>query len=269
LYLPDGGDMAPPRAAGQEILPGPWGTRSTRCSNDMVDVRGQFCIDRFESMLVDTKSRRTISPYYHPTRSATKAQYSHWQRVQPNRPMSVPVPPAWQLEEEFEPRAVAEKGVVPNGYISAEVAERACTASGKRLCTQSEWVTACRGEENRKYPYGDKYVQGTCNVFREGHPAMELYGNPSINHLDPRLNLVDVHGKKLLRPTGTTPACASRWGADAVYDMVGNLDEWVDDAKGMFLGGFFSRGTREGCDSSITAHPRPYYDYSLGVRCCK
>jgi hypothetical protein len=50
--------------------------------------------------------------------------------------------------------------------------------------------------------------------------------------------------------------------------MVGNLDEWIDDPKGKFLGGFYSRSTRDGCEASITAHPRVYFDYSLGVRCC-
>ena len=69
--------------------------------------------------------------------------------------------------------------------------------------------------------------------------------------------------------TGETPDCKSEWGSDAIFDMVGNLDEWVDEPKGRFSGGFFSRSTREGCDASVTAHPRAYYDYSLGVRCCK
>jgi hypothetical protein len=59
------------------------------------------------------------------------------------------------------------------------------------------------------------------------------------------------------------------WGNDAIYDMVGNLDEWVDDGEGAFMGGFFARSTRLGCDARIAVHPKPYADYSLGVRCCK
>jgi hypothetical protein len=51
--------------------------------------------------------------------------------------------------------------------------------------------------------------------------------------------------------------------------MVGNLDEWVEEPSGEFMGGFYSRGTKEGCDAAITAHPTSYYDYSLGVRCCR
>jgi sulfatase modifying factor 1 len=275
LYLPDGGDIGPPRAPGQNLLPGPWGFQSNRCPPEMVDVRGQFCIDRYEATLVDVKEGRPISPYYNPTRQSVMREYGHWQKARlgednpRSRDMPVPPPPSWELKEEFDPKAVVKAGVVPNGYLSGELAERACENAGKRLCKPDEWRTACRGDKNRKFPYGDSYEQGACNVFREGHPAEILHGNASIDHLDPRLNQVTVGGRPLLRPTGATPECRSEWGGDAIYDMVGNLDEWVDDAKGLFLGGFFSRNTREGCDSSISAHPRPYYDYSLGVRCCR
>jgi hypothetical protein len=51
--------------------------------------------------------------------------------------------------------------------------------------------------------------------------------------------------------------------------MVGNLDEWVEDPKGMFVGGFYSRAKRDGCQSVVRNHPTYYFDYSLGVRCCE
>ena len=73
----------------------------------------------------------------------------------------------------------------------------------------------------------------------------------------------------LLRSTGATATCKSAWGGDAIYDMVGNLDEWVNADKGAFLGGFYARSTREGCDSKVSSHPRAYFDYSLGARCCR
>jgi formylglycine-generating enzyme required for sulfatase activity len=256
-------------------LPGPWGFQAKRCPPEMVDVRGQFCIDRYESELVDAAQEREISPYYHPTRQAVQREYGHWQKARLEtesglaHDMPVPPPPTWELREEFEPKSVVKEGVTPNGYQSADTAERACKNAGKRLCTPDEWRTACRGEQNRKFPYGDSYVQGRCNVFREAHPAEMLHGNASINHLDPRLNKLKVQGRPLLRATGGTPECKSEWAGDAIYDMVGNLDEWVDDPKGLFLGGFFSRSTREGCDASVSAHPRQYFDYSLGVRCCR
>lgn len=225
--------------------------------------------------MVDAAGGRRISPHYHPTRSATASAYGRWNKARPTsatetgRTMAVPDPPEWQLREEFAPRAESRAGVLPNGYLNAEVADLACRNAGKRLCSKDEWVTACKGQKARQFPYGESYEQGRCNVFRESHPAQVLHGNASINHTDPRLTLVTTRSGPLLRPTGTTPDCKSEWGADAIYDMVGNLDEWVDDPDGSFHGGFFSRGARGGCDSRITAHPRSYYDYSLGVRCCK
>ena len=62
--------------------------------------------------------------------------------------------------------------------------------------------------------------------------------------------------------------CASKWGDDAVFDMVGNLDEWTDDPRGTFVGGFYARATRAGCDARVSSHGASYFDYSTGVRCC-
>ena len=167
------------------------------------------------------------------------------------------------------PRAESRAGEIPQGYLSADAAERACRQAGKRLCSEHEWVRACRGERDTQFPYGETYIRGACNVSREAHPAHVLHGNASAGHLDPRLNQVQVGGRRLLRRTGATSQCRSVWGEDAVYDMVGNLAEWVDDSDGMFVGGFYSRASREGCDRRVSSHPRQYFDYSLGVRCCQ
>src|SRR6185436_16280233 len=115
-------------------------------------------------------------------------------------------------------------GVRPSGYVTGLLAESACAAAGKRLCTRGEFVTACRGEDGTVYPYGDTFEEDACNVYREAHPATLLHGNPSIGHLDPRLNRVRASGEPLFREAGASPACQSRWGGDAVYDLVGNLD---------------------------------------------
>jgi formylglycine-generating enzyme required for sulfatase activity len=215
-----------------------------------------------------------LSPFYHPTRERTRSSYRFWidEAQAPSTfaapAPGVPEPPAWQLEEAFRPRARSLAGVLPNGYLSGALAQVACKNAGKRLCSEAEWVKACRGEAGWDYPYAESYEPGVCNVARENHPAALLHGNASTGHRDPRLNLVGDAQGPLLRPTGSLPSCASRWGDDAIYDMVGNLDEWIDDTSGVFLGGFFSRQTQAGCAARIGAHPFEYYDYSLGVRCC-
>ena len=267
LYLPDGGDVVQFGAA-PELLPG-LPPASTRCPSDMVDIRGRFCIDRYEATLVDQKQGRRLSPYYHPTRAQTAASFKDWSRRAPVQGLSAPPPPDFQLSEDFEPRAESVPSVTPSGYLSGNLADLACRNAGKRLCSIEEWVLACRGEGGHKFPYGDHYEEGRCNVFRETHPAQVLHGDMSTGHLDPRLNLVDAPSGPLLRKTGATTTCKSAWGGDAVYDMVGNLDEWVNAPVGAFLGGFYSRSTREGCDSKVSSHPRSYFDYSLGTRCCR
>ncbi len=254
--------------AAPQLLPG-LPPVSSRCPADMVDVQGRFCIDRYEVMLVDRGQGRRLSPYYHPTRAQTAASFKDWSRSAPKQGLSAPLPPDFQLSEEFEPRAESRAGMTPSGYLSGNIADLACRNAGKRLCTIDEWVLACRGEGGHKFPYGDHYQEGRCNVFRDTHPAQVLHGDMSIGHLDPRLNLVEASNGPLLRLTGATSTCRSAWGGDAAYDMVGNLDEWVNAAVGAFVGGFYSRSTREGCDSKVSSHPRSYFDYSLGARCCR
>ena len=73
----------------------------------------------------------------------------------------------------------------------------------------------------------------------------------------------------VLRVGGASQGCVSRWGQDGIYDMVGNLDEWVEDPKGSFRGGFYARRVTVGCEARISSHSHTYFDYSTGTRCCK
>ncbi len=300
--------------------------RHDRCPSEMVNVRGQFCIDRWEARTVDAQTGAELSPYYPPHAKLLRWTVNTWATnlardravafgwidagaadgaasvreaggarlvsvgrddggvtwseltadasapdgsvLSLNVVMQLPELPEIQTGDRFKPMAVSKAGEVPQGHTPGFVALEACRAAGKRLCREEEWVTACKGERGTKHPYGPEYRHGACNVFRSEHPAHVLHGNASEGLSDPRLNQVTHEGAALLRETGGSPLCRSVWGSDAIYDMVGNVDEWVDDPGGMFLGGFYSRATRNGCESKITAHPTGYFDYSLGFRCC-
>lgn len=267
------GDLAPDGAAPDEPEP----EAEPTCPREMVLVDGRYCVDRYEAALVDVATERALSPYYPPSPRLAYSAEQAWKtkRLELGDPaaraLGLPALPAWQRTEGVEPRAVSARGLVPQGYVSGVVAERACKSAGKRLCTLGEWRTACRGERDKPFPYGegDRYVAGKCNVFREAHPAMVLHGDFSVGHTDPRLNLVEVKGQPLLRKTGATSECISEWGDDGVADMVGNLDEWVEDSDGTFVGGFYARATKEGCASTVSTHGYAYYDYSTGIRCCR
>lgn len=275
VAAPSADPIAPPPGSSEPPLdPLPAAPRSPRCPPEMVRVAGRFCVDRYEAILLDALTGAALSPYYPPSRRQADSIEKLWQRMrfQVGDPdaqrLDLPVLPAWQRARDFEPRAVPRKGVVPQGYTSGAQAALACRNAGKRLCTLEEWRTACRGERGDPFPYGSTYDPGRCNVFRESHPALVLHNDMSTGHSDPRLNLVKAKGAPLLRRTGETAACASAWDGDAVADMVGNVDEWIDDPEGTFAGGFYARATRDGCMATVSSHAFDYFDYSTGVRCC-
>jgi sulfatase modifying factor 1 len=255
-----------PRAGTLSILP-----RPIHCPADMVAVAGRVCVDRFETAIVDASSGEAWSPFYTPDRERARETFLFYaERRERARPgslealLAIPALPSSPVM----PRAISAPGVLPQGYLSGDQADAACRAAGKRLCTESEWLTACRGQERRDFPYGDRYQHGVCNVWRESHPSSLLHGNAARYHDDPRNGLVEIAGRAFLQPTGASLACASRWGDDAVFDMVGNLDEWVADPDGVFLGGFYARASRAGCLARVGNHVRRYSDYSTGTRCC-
>ena len=186
-----------------------------------------FCIDRWEAHLLDQ------SPYEVPDNGIAQTAQS----------------------------------TMPQGYISAEVAEAACQRVGKRLCSTPEWLRACQGPSSMTYPYGNTYLPSACNEGHEMHPVVELFGAAtdwsSEQMNDPRINQLP----NSLDSTGHHPVCMS---IEGVYDLHGNLHEWVADADGTFRGGFYvdAEINGQGCLYRTTAHGRTYHDYSTGFRCC-
>ena len=163
--------------------------------------------------------------------------------------------------------AVTGPGAYPQGYISGEVAASACEAAGKRLCTAEEWLRACRGPGDTLYPYGETYDAAACNDTRGLHPVIELFGEDAdwspTQMNDPRLN--QLPGS--LAEGGAHEGCVT---AEGVFDMHGNLHEWVEDPSGSFRGGFYVDAVINGagCTYVTTAHGFTYHDYSTGFRCC-
>jgi len=215
------------------------------CPAGMVAVDERFCIDRYEASIGEVTPSgklRRHSPYAPIDGKKVKAQ--------------------------------SKKGVVPQGYISRDEAEAACKNAGKRLCTDDEWLTACRGRRPTTYPYGNERRRGACNdhgnsSFNKyygpaegGEAPLEAYSWNNMN--DPRLNKLEG----TVAPTGSFDRCKSSWGA---YDMVGNLHEWTAAPNGTFRGGYYldTEINGSGCGYKTTAHAPKYRDYSTGFRCCK
>ena len=99
LYLPDGGDIAPPPPA-ERLVPQPPPTASSlNCPAEMVDVAGRFCIDRYEASLVDASSGRHFSPYFSPAPTVARralAQWSHTGLAEGAPDTEMPSLPGWK-----------------------------------------------------------------------------------------------------------------------------------------------------------------------------
>ncbi len=209
---------------------------SAGCPKDMALAAGSFCIDRYEASLVEVFAGGIEKPY-----------------------------PSNVAPEGHVVRAVSVAGAYPQGYISGKVAQDACRGSGKRLCDAREWVTACKGPKKTTYPYGDERKPRACNDHGKNPRALlgiraatwTAMNEPSLNRLP-----------DTLARTGEHESCVNEWG---VYDMVGNLHEWVADPNGTFQGGYYldTQENGHGCDYRTTAHVFEYHDYSTGFRCCR
>ncbi|EYF07936.1 formylglycine-generating enzyme family protein [Chondromyces apiculatus] len=222
----------------------PASAKGKGCPKGMVQVQGRYCIDAYEASTVEVLPRgktRTHSPFSPVAGKKVKA--------------------------------VSKKGVKPQAYISRDQAEDACQSAGKRLCSDEEWLTACKGKRPTSFPYGDERKNGYCNdggvssfnhYYGEDGAEAPLASYTWANMNDGRLNQL----KGTLANTGAHKRCKSSFG---VYDMVGNLHEWTAAKGGTFRGGYYLDTTQngDGCAYKTTAHAPSYHDYSTGFRCCK
>ncbi len=216
------------------------------CPAGMVMIGHKYCVDIYEASLVEVNADGTEqdwSPFLAPQKGHTL-------------------------------RAVSRIGVKPQGYISGVQAKSACVASGKRLCQPDEWKKACMGPKEAMWGYGAEHVDNKCNdhgqssmhFFNKGltdKPEDAWKWGANGNMMDPRLNQMEGG----LAKTGDHPSCTNEYG---VFDMVGNLHEWVDDPWGTFQGGYYldTHLNADGCYYRTTAHDMKHADYSTGFRCC-
>jgi formylglycine-generating enzyme required for sulfatase activity len=104
----------------------------------------------------------------------------------------IPLTPIWGTPDDY-----------PASFILWEEAKGYCAWVGGRLPTEAEWEKAARGEDGRKYPWGNEWDQERCNSISGGPHRPES--------------------------VGSFPECVSPYG---VLDMSGSIWEWCADWYG-------------------------------------
>ena len=136
-----------------------------------------------------------LKAFYIDLREVTQEEYARFARMT-RRSM-----PKIELFEDDQSKVLKPELVAMS--VSWDDARAYCKWAGKRLPTEAEWEKAGRGEGKRKYPWGDKFANGRANV--DGAED----------------------GFKYLAPPGSFEAGRSPYG---LYDMTGNVAEWVEDS---------------------------------------
>jgi hypothetical protein len=113
-----------------------------------------------------------------------------------------------------------QKGAHPTWMVSWYDAQATCGSLGKRLCYESEWVTACEGPDKLPFPYGHARDNTKCNIDNTWiQPNL-----PDMYSQDPRTRLIELSRLDQSAPSGALAGCVSGFG---VRDLTGNFDEWV------------------------------------------
>ena len=215
------------------------------CPKGMTEIEGDYCAHVEETCLhwLDPEEKLRCAEFAPATRCDGKTVHKHYcidAYEYPNEPGANPV-------------------VMKTWYEARD----ACGAEGKRLCGDSEWTLACEGQERMPYPYGYARNADACNIDKP-HPDVDekAIANPVTR---------DAEVERLWQgeASGSREACVSPYG---VYDMTGNVDEWVanESAKPYRSGlkGGYWGPVRDRCRPMTTAHNEDFQVYQIGFRCC-
>jgi sulfatase modifying factor 1 len=218
------------------------------CPPDMVEVNGSYC-PAVEQICTDfiSEQRDRCGEF----RATVRC-------------MGATTPKTFCIDRYEYPNRV---GILPTLGVTWEDAGKLCAAEGRRLCTDSEWTLACEGNEMRPYPYGFKRDSRACNIDKP-----YIVPNESA-YADPARRAAEAKRLDQSEPSGSRSACVSPFG---VYDMTGNVDEWVFNEHGSTKAAPYVSGLKGGywgpvrnrCRPMTVDHNQWHFGYQIGFRCC-
>jgi formylglycine-generating enzyme required for sulfatase activity len=141
----------------------------------------------------------------------------------------------------------------PINCIDHDGATALCKHLGGRLCTSKEWLAACRGSDNRAFPYGAAYEPSRCHVGSYETPGP---------------------GGRTTIAAGSIAQCEG--GLPGLFDMSGNVSEWVADCKESYCkfrgAAYVGNEPVEhfaGCGEVCSGNDKGLRSGTVGVRCCR
>lgn len=218
------------------------------CPIDMVEIEGEFCpnVEKVCLHFVKTTYHDKIvrCGEWKQPRCLSKTQHQHY------------------CIDRYEYPNIA--GTRPQSWMSWLDAKQELEVRGKRMCTMSEWTFACQGPDMHFYPYGDGFHRDNtaCNFDNPLPKDVTIFQAKKAG--DATALVLD----DLLIPSGSNHRCVSEWG---VYDMVGNIDEWVK-GTGKMISGLMSGhvfGVQNNCVAMTLGHGPGFAWYETGTRGCK
>ncbi len=221
---------------------------SISCSADMVEVSGYYCPDP-EEICEEyiSEQRDRCERFRQNVRCIGKPKAMHF------------------CIDRFE--FPNEAGKRPTVDVTWEDARNQCANLGKRLCDPEEWTLACEGPVRKPYPFGFIRDATACNFDKP-------YIMPDNSAFDnPMTRAAEVARVNQSEPSGARTRCVSDYG---VYDLTGNVDEWVFNEHGSHQGPEFQSGLKGGywgpvrnrCRPMTTDHNQWHHGYQIGFRCC-
>ena len=184
---------------------------------------------------------------------------------------------AYEMDAYEYPNARGERPQSASFFQAA----RLCAAEGKRLCSPSEWRTACQADQTRRFSSTDDLA---------AYDSRDHFGVRFCNV--PGSAFSQFSTNEQLAPSGSFPNC----GATGVFDLTGNMDEWIaaiDDAGDLAVyvtaSSVYESGACDGASlvSTLSIEGQDPYDLEvlaaimadsplqtyeqplLGFRCCR
>jgi hypothetical protein len=155
-------------------------------------------------------------------------------------------------------RACSKPGVLPWTNLTASQAAAACAAAGARLCTETEWQTACRSST------------GACTWSYAS--ACTTYSSSTCNGVDNDIDPGTPGTQNGLVATGAEVACYASFTGGRVFDMSGNVKEFtapraagVNPLRG---GSYNNLATGTTCTFDWTVVDDNFRFVNAGFRCC-